>query len=92
MSYENNKGSKEGEVMTTRRDRLVRFGTIEDTNVEQPFKPIKFAGKGDNTGPIWRDGGVFSRNGEYKKHTVSLPKPCCLRMNDYQSIDRRWYH
>ena len=41
---------------TKRRDRLARFGTLEDGNIEQPFKPIKSVGKGDNTRPLWQNG------------------------------------
>ena len=82
LSYQNNKGSKEGEVMTKRRDRLARFETLEDTNIEQPFKPIKCAGKGDNTRPLWRDGRAFSRYGERNIHTVPRSKLCCLRIKD----------
>ena len=43
---------------TKRRDRLARFGTLEDGYIEQPFKPIKSDGKGDNTRPLWRNGRV----------------------------------
>jgi len=43
-----------------RKDRLERFGTVEDPKIEQPFQPIKSARKGDNTKPLWRDGRVRS--------------------------------
>ena len=32
--------------------------TLEDGNIEQPFKPTEFAGKGDNTRPRLRDARV----------------------------------
>ena len=38
---------------TKRRNRLARFGTLEDGNMEQPFKPIKSVGRGDNMKPLW---------------------------------------
>ena len=47
---------------TKRRDRLARFGTLKDPKIEQPFKPIESAGKGDNTRPLWRDGLVNEGN------------------------------
>ena len=77
---------------TKRRDRLAKFWTLEDRNMEQPFKPIRSAGKGDNTRPLWVHGRVLGRNGEHNKHTVPRPKPCCLRIKDSQLIDWRWYH
>jgi len=43
-----------------RKDRLERFGTVEDPKIEQPFQPIKSARKGDNTKPLWRDGRIGS--------------------------------
>lgn len=42
------------------KDRLKRFGTVEDPKIEQPFQPTKSARKGDNTKPLWRDGRVRS--------------------------------
>ena len=39
-------GCERGWGKKKRTDRLATFGTLEDGNIEQPFKPIKSVGKG----------------------------------------------
>jgi len=64
---EDDRNKAEKALEKRKNDRLARFGTLKKPKIEQPFKPKKSAGEGDNTKPLWRDGRVRSRDRDHRE-------------------------
>jgi len=64
---EDDRNKAEKALEKRKNDRLARFGTLKKPKIEQPFKPKKSAGKGDNIKPLWRDGRVRSRDRDQRE-------------------------